>query len=460
MDRSEVAGPVGAGEPEPGLVLVFGAGRPVVGCVALARGAAELGREHPVFAAHPDPRVSRRHAEVRFEGSRCIVTDCGSRNGLAIDGEVVAPGTTRVVEKVLRIGDSLFVPVRDLGPFLRLGVRVVDGRVEGPGSQAVLLAVQRAASFGTTLHITGVSGAGKEGLARAFHAAGPAARGPLQAVNCATIPEGVAERLLFGTKRGAYSGADADAEGYVQAAHGGTLFLDEIAELALPVQAKLLRTLETGEVVPLGASRPRKVELRFCSATHTDLRRHVAAGKFREDLYYRIATPSVAAPPLRERLEEIPWLLQLAVERTTPGQTVHVSLVEACLLRRWPGNVRELLAEVRTAAQTAIAEAAPRVEARHLGRAAGVALTDSPERVGDGAAAATKAVSVPVLPPEPAGQFDPSRTPTREWLINVLRRVDGNVSAAAREFGVHRTQLRRWLERHGIDVAAVMSDKS
>src|SRR5262249_47131898 len=196
--------------------------------------------------------------------------------------------------------------------------------------------------------------------------AGASAGGPLVAVNCATIPEALAERLLFGARKGAFSGADADSDGYIQEADGGTLFLDEVAELSLAVQAKLLRVLETREVLPLGASKPRKIELRFCSATHRDLRAHVAAGKLREDLYFRIATPRVTVPPLRERPEEIPWLLQAEVSRIAPSLALHVSVVETCLLRGWPGNVREILAEIRSAAQTALSAESQRLEARHL----------------------------------------------------------------------------------------------
>src|SRR6185295_10209887 len=148
----------------------------------------------------------------------------------------------------------------------------------GPAMQAVLDEAARAARGGTTLHIRGESGTGKEGVAQAFHRAGTWAANPLVAVNCATIPHALAERLLFGVKRGAYSGAEADAAGYVQEASGGTLFLDEVAELDTQVQAKLLRVLEAREVLPLGASKPRKVDFALCSATSKDLRTLVAAG--------------------------------------------------------------------------------------------------------------------------------------------------------------------------------------
>lgn len=422
----------------PGLVLVFAARKPAAVPISLAGGEVELGRDHPAFAAHPDPRLSRRHAQIRFDG-QFHVTDLGSRNGTSVDGELLPSGTSRVVAHAIRAGDSLLVPVPDLGPFEQLGVRIAGARVEGPMLQEVLRAAAQAARLGSTLHITGESGAGKEGVARAFHRAGPAPDGPFVAVNCATIPEGLAERLLFGAKRGAYSGADADADGYAQAAHGGTLFLDEVAELAPAVQTKLLRLLETSEVVPLGASKPRKIELRFCSATHRDLRAQVAASKLREDLYFRIAVPRVAAPPLRDRPEEIPWLVHAEIAKLA-GLALHVSFVEACLLRIWPGNVRELLAEARSAAQAAVFAASTRVEAQHLSTSAGTAFARadaSPESRG--------------AEPPRAQREQP---PTRAQLASVLRRVEGNVSAAARELGVHRTQLRRWIDRHGLDPQA------
>ncbi len=442
QDRSNhrVARPSG-GERAAGLVLVFAGGRAVSEAVSLEGGAVELGRQHPIFEAWPDARVSRRHARVSVEGGRFLVTDLASHNGTDADGAPLAPEEPSRLAQVLRVGTSLFVPVLDVARFQRLRVRVAGGRVEGPALQEAIRAAASASRLGSTLHITGESGAGKEGLARAFHAAGPASGGPFQAVNCATIPEGVAERLLFGTKRGAYSGADADADGYIQAAHGGTLFLDEVAELGMAVQAKLLRVLETGEVLALGAARPRRVELRFCSATHRDLRAQVAAGRLREDLYFRIASPRVAAPPLRERLEEISWLLEGEVQRTAPGLSLHVSLVETCLLRPWPGNVRELCAEARSAAHAAVAEGASRVEAKHLAETAGLAFA-APDPPADSAA------------PE-AGPATPV-PPTRARVAGLLKRLHGNVSAASRELGVHRTQLRRWMDRYGLDARSFL----
>jgi DNA-binding NtrC family response regulator len=254
------------------------------------------------------------------------------------------------------------------------------------------------------------------------------------AVNCATIPEGIAERLLFGARRGAFSGATADADGYLQAADGGTLFLDELADLDSAVQPKLLRVLETREVTPLGAARGRTVDLGICAATLREIPAEVAAGKFREDLYYRMGRPAVRLPPLHERREEIPFLIRFALDAVSPELAPDVLLVEACLVRPWPGNVRELLGEVRRAGHTAREKGSSRVERLDLGTAAGLALGAAPPPA-----------------PAPAPGAGAGGEPTREQIEETLRRAQGNVTRAAQELGMHRNQLRRWLARHALD---------
>lgn len=189
-------------------------------------------------------------------------------------------------------------------PFATRGGVLRDELVLGPSAQATFSQAMSSTKFGQTLHITGESGSGKEGLARAFHTGSPLSKGPLVALNCATIAAGVAERLLFGARRGAFSGATTDSDGLVVAADGGTLFFDEIGELDPAVQAKLLRVIETREVLPMGALKPRLVNLQLCSASHRDLRAEVAEGRFREDLFFRISRPEIVMPPLRQRIEE------------------------------------------------------------------------------------------------------------------------------------------------------------
>lgn len=410
-----------AGEPLPGLVLIFSGEQPAFAVIPLESGAVEIGRGEVGGARIDDKRMSRRHARIAFDGRRWTVKDGGSRNGTAVDGADITDARRFDAPRVLRAGASLFLFTADTRPFQR-GIGRAGDVVMGPALQRTFQAIARAARFGRVLHVTGESGSGKEIAARAFHDA--ARGGPFVAVNGATLPEGMAERLLFGARKGAYTSA-VDARGIVQSAHGGTLFLDEVAELDLAVQAKLLRVLETKEVVPLGAERPERVDIRIVSATLKDLRAEVAAGRVREDLFFRIGMPAVALPPLRERLEEIPWLVERVARElgeAAAGLRLQVSFIEACLQRRWPGNVRELAAEVRAAAQLAIDDGGLLLS-RHLAPNAGRAV--------EPAAAAPKL--------------------SDEAIEEALRASGGNVSAAARALGMHRNQLNRWRARRRED---------
>ncbi len=425
--------------PVPGLLLIFAMGQPR--SVPLPLGgpgnALEIGRGDGSGTMPPDRRMSRRHARVSYAGQQFRVLDLGSQNGTFVDGAAVVQEVNSASAQVLRAGDTLFLMMADLRPFQSVGVKIVQGRVIGPTLQRALLQVTRAARFSPTLHITGESGVGKEAAARDYHSQGPHSAGPFVAVNCATIPAGVAERLLFGAKRGAFSGAVADVNGYVQAADGGTLFLDEIAELEMAVQAKLLRVLESREVAQLGATRTRPVKLQLCSASNKELRAEVGAGRFREDLYFRLSRPEVEIPPLRLRLEEIPWLIEQELGNTGAELKAHASFIESCVLRFWPGNVRELLTEVRAAGHAALADEPDKgglVEAGHLAATAGLDFAPEP----------------PSLPPV---QCPISGTPSRERIESALKRTGGNVSETSRMLGLHRTQLRRLLERLEIDPA-------
>lgn len=414
--------------PRPGLVFVFSGGAPLFRPVPLTGGRLALGREGAGDLPLPDERLSRQHAEVRRDGAHWRVEDLGSRNGTFVDGEQVVGRRGFTAPRLLRLGNTLALFHEDVGRLA--GADVVSGQdaVLGPTFHAVLEQVTPAAVAGDTLLITGESGTGKELAARAFHQSGPNARGRFIAINCAAVPASVAERLLFGSRRGAYSGAEADAEGYVQAADKGVLFLDEVAELSPEVQAKLLRVLETREVLALGASRAQPVDMRVCSATHKDLRAAVAAGQFRADLYHRLAQARVRLPPLRERLEEVPWLLAHAL-RDTPTPALHATFVEACLSRPWPGNVRELLGEARRAARDALASGNRSLRAEHLDAEAGLAMEG---------------------PSEPAAPSPSATPPDRATVEATLAAHGGNVSAAARALGLHRTQLYRLMQRWGL----------
>jgi DNA-binding NtrC family response regulator len=426
--------------------VVFADDGPAARVVPLVARRIELGREERGDGACKldDGRISRHHARVELDGLRWLVTDLGSHNGTFADGRRIPPQKPTPFERVLRIGDTLLVPCAEVDPLETAGVRDVHGFVRGPAMQAILAAAERAGRAGTRLHVHGETGTGKEAVVQTFHRASPRASRTLVSVNCAMIPDNLAERLLFGAKRGAFSGADADAIGYVQEADGSTLFLDEIADLDVHVQAKLLRLLESNELLPVGASRPRKVDFTLCSATNKDLRALVAAGSLREDLYFRIATPAVTLLPLRDRPEEIPALIARELSRLSPAPQAHVTLVEQCLLRPWPGNVRELLAEVRTAAQAAAA-AGQRVMADHLAPTAGSVFGgDLGRRPVPAVAAGSPSAG------SRRARISRRDEAWRQRIADALCTAGGNISAAARTLGVYRNELRRLMLHHGL----------
>jgi len=215
--------------------------------------------------------------------------------------------------------------------------------------------VDRVASSDLSVLVDGETGTGKELVARAIHAASTRASGPFIALNCAAVPESLLAAELFGAKKGAFTGAVSDRIGLVERAHHGTLFLDEVGDMPAAMQASLLRVLELREVVRLGESEPRPVDVRFVAATHRDLSREVREGRFREDLVYRLAEVRVPLPPLRSREGDAEWLARVFLRRAADEiarRPLELSsdAVDAIRVHRWPGNVRELRATIRRAA--------------------------------------------------------------------------------------------------------------
>jgi transcriptional regulator with GAF, ATPase, and Fis domain len=401
----------------PGVVVVTRDGRPA--CEVLASEAPILvGREVRAFA--DDDRLSRRHATIEVVADGFRVTDLGSRNGTYVDGERIARAVSADAGAVVRMGRVILLLVDDVTPFQRNPVADGAWGVIGPRVREVLASIEAVVEGGGNLLVRGESGTGKERLATFFH---ERVGGPFVPVNCSTIPETLAERLMLGSRRGAFSGAS-DSEGFFSAADGGVLFLDEVAELDLDVQTKLLRVLETQQVTPLGGTRFQSVRVRVVFATHRDLRALVAAGRFRADLYYRIEKPAVTMLPLRDRREEIPWLIRRALGDRADAASP--AFVEACMIRPWPGNIRELLHNVTSARAQAVSQAAAAIMPEHLDPAAGIPVDRSPET-------------------EPRVSL-----PSFEEVRRTLAEHDGNVSASARALGLHRTQLRRLMERFGM----------
>ncbi len=295
--------------------------------------------------------------------------------------------------------------------------------------------------------IEGESGTGKELIARAIHQASARAAAPFIAVNCGALPEGLVESELFGHERGAFTGAVAARLGHFREAHGGTLFLDEVGELAPPAQVKLLRALQEQEVTPVGASRPVAVEVRVIAATHGNLLADVAAGRFRADLFYRLAVAVLQVPALRDRPGDLPLLIDSllahinAEHATDPGYAPKKFMpgaLNVLAAHSWPGNVRELQNTLRRAALWSAGNTLSSDDLRDalIQDPRGTAANVFARPLGDG-------FSLPAVLGEVA----------RHYLERALAESDGNRSLAAVRLGLgsHQT-LTNWLARHGVAV--------
>ena len=307
---------------------------------------------------------------------------------------------------------------------------------DSPALRRVLDTAMRLAGRDVTVLVRGETGTGKELVASLLHYRSPRASGPLVRFNCAALPPDLAESELFGHARGAFTGATHAHRGYFAQAHGGTLVLDEVGELPSTVQAKLLRALQEGEIQPLGASRVERVDARIVACTHRDLAVEAKAGRFREDLYYRLAVVELEVPPLRERREDIPPLADSFARRSAgrfglEGVRLTPKLLELLRSRDWPGNVREL--ENTVTRLVALSDGGPiGVEALMRGPS-GEAAEKSP----------AGSVHGPSLR-EQLAAFE------RDLLERTLADCGGNQSEAARRLRVSRVTLIDKLKRHGL----------
>jgi two-component system response regulator GlrR len=293
----------------------------------------------------------------------------------------------------------------------------------------VLRQARLVAQSDASVFIQGASGTGKELLARAIHRASRRSQRPFVGVNCAAIPENLLESELFGHRKGSFTGATYDHKGLVPAADGGTLFLDEIGDMPLPLQAKLLRVLQEREVRPVGATQGTPVDVRVISATHSNLDVQMKAGRFREDLYYRLNVVSLALPPLAERREDIVLLATHYLKETAAryGKDVPAFAPEALELlvkAPWPGNVRQLVNVVEQVVALCASGIIPASLVQQ-------ALKEEP---------------APLASLEEArGAFE------REYLVRILRMTGGNVTHAAKLAQRNRTEFYKLLERHRLE---------
>ncbi len=397
-----------------------------------AGGKLVVGRGDGVDIGIDDAGVSRRHA-IFHAGPPLEIEDLGSANGTFVSRASPSAGKglhhstgdqtrTRVARSALQVGDSVFfgnaiVVVRPAAVAAAASPEALVPIVHDPVLARVYDEAARAAQLSLPILLLGETGVGKEVLARFIHQSSKRASKPMLALNCAALSESLAESELFGHEKGAFTGAMQTRAGLFESASGGTVFLDEIGELPPAVQAKLLRTLETSEVQRVGSMKPLRVDVRLVSATNRDLAREAAAGRFRQDLFFRINGLALRVPPLRERKLEIVELAErfLASASQQAGLAVIPAISEGAtrLLEAyaWPGNVRELRYVME---RTLVMAGAGPIAPEHL-----------PEQI--------RSLDLP-----PSAGPDAA---TRERVLEALEACEGNQTRAAERLGISRRTL-------------------
>jgi DNA-binding NtrC family response regulator len=444
------AGPEPGAGAAAGLVLLYAEeyeGLPAAWLLTSPR--MVIGREAADLTV-PVKAISRTHAEIRRRGDAWVLRDLGSRNGTLVDG-VAIDETALEPASEIRIGDAIFKFVDSHAEaFARYridGVMLGAERQSPPdttllgGYQMDRIAadVERVAPTELSVMLLGESGTGKEVVARELHRRSRR-KGHFCAVNCAAIPGSLIESELFGFKRGAFSGADRDKPGLIKTADDGMLLLDEIGDMPLEAQAKLLRVLQTKEVFPLGATAAERVDVRIVCATHRDLTKLQAAGKFRPDLFARLNEYQLRLPPLRERKEDVFLLFKAFLARHgRPDYRPTFPFVAGLLHYDWPYNVRELEACAKRC--VALSDSAT-LDEEQLPESIRDAMRDLAKPPG------AQTPSQPPPPPPVARRA----VPTAEELRQLLQQHQGNVAAVGRELGKARMQIHRWMKRYGVDI--------
>ncbi len=400
-----------------------------------------------------DETVSRAHCEIVRERRGYLLRDLGSTNGTLLDGAEIKeawlkPGAVITVGKVE-------LKVRPFSERIEILPSDSTSYGEAVGKSVAMRSIfgllERLGPTDATVLIGGETGTGKDVVARSIHALSPRGKGPFIVVDCGAVVGSLIESELFGHERGAFTGAVASRQGAFELAHRGTLFLDEIGELPLDLQPKLLRALETRKFRRVGGNQSRAVDIRVIAASKRNLKMEVERGKFREDLYFRLAVVPIELPPLRERREDVPLLVHELLARLAQsdpsGQTptsVSAETLDALRGHDWPGNIRELRNMLERAVY--LSRAAEQDEV-HLGMLPFV-----------GGASATPEAPAGALPVE----FSPGksyRSTKAEWealferryVTWLLERSEGNISAAARAADMDRKYLHKLVRKHGLN---------
>ena len=401
-----------------------------------------------------DSTVSRYHLELQVRADGLKISDLDSTNGTRQIssnsemrlGSIVVGGATR-----LRLGNHTEVDVVpddqsiELGEFR--GDRFGNALGTSPPMRALFSLLSRIALSDATVLLEGETGTGKEVLAEAIHMASPRRDSPFMIVDCGSIPHELIASELFGHARGAYTGAVGDKMGLIEAANGGTLFLDEIGELELDLQPQLLRVLEKRQVRRVGENRTIPVDIRVVAATHRNLRQMVRDGKFREDLFYRLAVIRAYVPPLRDRLTDVPLLAGFFAEKLGGSAfSLSPALLDKLTNHHWPGNVRELRNVVERAlslGRTGLSGAQP-ISAMPTSADA----SNAPRQHGR-PSTASELLDAPFKEAKSLliESFE------RDYLTHLLEKHRGNISRAAQAAGIDRNYIHRLVKKYNIPVS-------
>jgi len=401
-----------------------------------------VGREPGAQIMLSDPEVSAVHCELRATNDGVLVRDLGSTNGTFV-GALKVQEATITMRAEITAGQTRLVVEPDAKRRVEIGFSDRFGELVGasPKMRRVFSVLEKVAPTPLSVLILGETGTGKEGIAKSIHEASPRKNQPFVVVDCGAIPETLAESILFGHEKGAFTGATERRKGALSDADGGTLFLDELGELPLDLQPKLLRALSEKQVKRVGGNAFEPIDVRVLAATRRDLSAEMNAGRFRSDLFFRIAQVRVELPALRERVTDLPLLVDDICKRVGRGE--HSETVLRWIEQRmgthdWPGNVRELVNVVSVAAT----------------------LADTPEAIDD-VLTLTREPPPPLLakPGEAgalgAGFAEAKRQAIgafeRDYFAQLVRRAKGNVSEMARQSGMERHHVRAYLRKYGID---------
>jgi two-component system response regulator AtoC len=397
------------------------------------RGRLTVGRQaRSDVCLEDDPAVSRQHAVLHL-GPTPEVEDLGAANGTFVGGHRVPPGGRRAWTPgaPVQVGGTVLVLRRhaaapEAGPAL----------VSSPALRRLYAEAEQVAVGRLAVLLLGETGVGKEVLAHHIHQRSPRRGGPFITLNCGALAPSLLESELFGHERGAFTGADHAKPGLIEAAHRGTVLLDEVGELPVPVQVKLLRVLENQEVLRLGAVAPQRVDVRFLAATNRDLEAECQAGRFRQDLYYRLAGATFTVPPLRQRPDELPpfvahFAALAAAEAGVRCPGVSPEALARLVAHPWPGNLREL----RNAVTRAVLLCrGPELLPEHL-----PPLSSGPVAAGE--------VDRPAE--APAG-LSSAQQADRARVLAALQAHHGNQTRAAEALGISRQTFVKKLERYGV----------